>query len=125
MQRSQRPPAVALLRTSALALAALALTACGQSTAPSASSSSSSPQRPELRPISQSPLRVAGTGFRSGEKVRLVADAPHKQVKHTRADSSGSFRTTFPELSGCGSITITATGSKGSRAEFNFSQIAC
>jgi hypothetical protein len=122
MQRSQRPSAVALLRTGALALAALALTACGQSAAPSASSTS--PQRPELRPTSQSPLRVAGTGFRPGEKVRLVADAPHKQVKNARADSSGSFTAAFPGLS-CGSITVTATGSKGSRAEFNFSQIAC
>jgi len=105
-----------------LALVALALSACGQSAAPSASSSSS--QRPELRPVSQSPLTVEGTGFRPSENVRLVADAPHKQVKNARADSSGNFKATFPET-GCGSITVTATGSEGSRAEFNFSQIAC
>jgi hypothetical protein len=74
--------------------------------------------------VGQSPLRVAGSGFRPGEKVRLVADAPHKQVKNTRADSSGSFTADFPEVS-CGSVTVTATGSQGSRAEFNLSQIAC
>ena len=112
------------LPVAALVLAAVALTACGgRSSAPSASTTSA--QRPELRPVSQSPLRVEGTGFRPGEDVRIEVDAPNGRAKHTRASSSGSFTTDISELTGCGSVTVTATGSQGTVAEFNFSQIAC
>jgi hypothetical protein len=112
------------LPVAALVLGAVALTACGgRSSAPSASTTSA--QRPELRPVSQSPLRVAGTGFRPGEEVRIEVDAPNGQAKQTRANSSGRFTTNISELTGCGSVTVTATGSQGSNAEFNFSQIAC
>jgi hypothetical protein len=75
--------------------------------------------------VSQSPLRVEGTGFQPGEEVRIEVDAPNGQTKHTRASSGGSFTTDISELTGCGSVTVTATGSQGSVAEFNFSQIAC
>ena len=75
--------------------------------------------------MSQSPLRVEGTGFRPGEQVRIEVDAPNGRAKHARASSSGSFTADISELTGCGSVTVTATGSQGSRAEFNFSQIAC
>jgi hypothetical protein len=107
----------------AVMLAGLALTACGQSAAPSGSTSS--PQRPQLKPASQSPLRVAGTGFPPGEKVHLVATGQETHAKDTRADSSGNFTTSFPRPTSCGSVTVTARGSQGSRAEFNLSQIAC
>ena len=111
-------------RTSALALAALALSACGggQSAAPSASGSS---QHPQLKPVSQSPLRVSGTGFRPGEKVHLAVNGPETHAKDTRADSSGNFTTSLSKPSSCGSLTVTATGSQGSHAEFNLSEIAC
>jgi hypothetical protein len=36
-----------------------------------------------------------------------------------------SFETAFHGLKACDSVTVAAVGSKGSRAEFNFSQIAC
>jgi hypothetical protein len=115
---------VALWRTGALALAALAMSACGGQTA-APSGSTSSPQRPQLKPVSQSPLRVAGSGFLPGEQVHLVANGPESHAKDTRADSSGRFTTSFPRPSSCGSVTVTARGSQGSRAEFNLSQIAC
>lgn len=75
--------------------------------------------------MSQSPLRVEGTGFRPGEEVRIEVDAPNGRAKQTRASSGGSFTTDISALTGCGSVTVTATGSQGSHAEFNFSQIAC
>lgn|SRR4029078_3752234 len=111
------------LPVAALVLGALVLTACGgRASAPSPSTTS---QRAELHPVSQSPLRVEGTGFQPGEEVRIEVDAPNGQTKHTRASSGGSFTTDISELTGCGSVTVTATGSQGSVAEFNFSQIAC
>lgn len=75
--------------------------------------------------MSQHPLRVEGTGFRPGEDVRIEVDTGNGQAKHARADSSGSFTADITELTGCGSVTVTATGSQGSKAQFNFSQIAC
>jgi len=112
------------LPVAALVLGALVLTACGgRASAPSPSTTSA--QRAELHPVSQSPLRVEGTGFQPGEEVRIEVDAPNGQTKHTRAGSGGSFTTDISELTGCGSVTVTATGSQGSVAEFNFSQIAC
>jgi hypothetical protein len=114
------------LPVAALVLGALVLTACGgRASAPSPSTTSAQQQRPELLPVSQSPLKVEGTGFQPGEEVRIEVDAPNGQAKHTRASSSGSFTTDISELTGCGSVTVTATGSQGSVAEFNFSQIAC
>ena len=111
------------LPVAAFLLAAVTLTACGgRASAPSPSTTS---QRAELHPVSQSPLRVEGTGFQPGEEVRIEVDAPNGQTKHTRASSGGSFTTDISELTGCGSVTVTATGSQGSVAEFNFSQIAC
>jgi hypothetical protein len=114
----------ALFRSALPAIAALALAACGGQ-AGEPPGSTSSPQRPQLKPVSQSPLRVAGTGFRPGEKVHLLASGPGTHAKDVRADSSGSFTTDLSRPSSCGSVTVRATGSQGSRAEFNLSQIAC
>jgi hypothetical protein len=112
------------LPVAVLVLGALALTACGgRASAPSPSTTSA--QRPELHPVSQNPLRIEGTGFRPGEEVRIEVDAPNGLAKHARASSSGSFTADITELTGCGSVTVTATGSQGTQAEFNFSQIAC
>ena len=63
---------------------------------------------------------VAGTGFRSGEIVRLTG-VPMRQV---RASAKGTFTVRF-RSDPCSSLTITATGSKGSRAAVNYSQFSC
>jgi hypothetical protein len=109
----------------ALALAVLALAACGGGQSAAPSGSSSWPQRPELKPVSESPLRVAGSGFQPGEKVHLAVNGPETHAKDTRADSSGNFTTSLSQPSSCGSLTVTATGSQGSHVEFNLSEIAC
>jgi hypothetical protein len=80
---------------------------------------------PQLKPVSQSPLRVAGSGFQPGEKVHLALNGPETHVKDTRADSSGNFTVSLSKPSSCGSLTVTASGSKGSHAGFNLSEIAC
>ena len=63
---------------------------------------------------------VAGTGFRSGEVVRLTG----VPVKRVRASAKGTFTIRFG-IDPCRSFTVTATGSKGSRASVNYSQFSC
>ena len=63
---------------------------------------------------------VAGTGFKSGEVVRLTG-VPVRQV---RASAKGTFTVRFGG-DPCRSLTVTATGSKGSRAAVNYSQFSC
>jgi len=63
---------------------------------------------------------LAGTRFRSGEIVRLTG-VPVRQV---RASANGTFTVRF-HSDPCRSFTVTATGSKGSRAAVNYSQFNC
>jgi hypothetical protein len=63
---------------------------------------------------------VVGTGFRSGELVRFRG-IPVRQV---RASARGTFTIRFGS-DPCSSLSITATGSKGSRAAVNYSQFNC
>ena len=68
---------------------------------------------------------VEGTGFRPDEKITLAAKGRQSSLATARADGSGEFEATFHGLQNCDSVTVVAVGSKGSRAEFNLSQIAC
>jgi hypothetical protein len=63
---------------------------------------------------------VAGTGFRSGEVVRFTG----VPVRRVQASAKGTFTIRF-RSDPCSSLTITATGSKGSRAAVNYSQFSC
>ena len=83
-------------------------------------------ERPRLAPYAQNPLSVRGTGFRPHERVRVAVkgvEAP--ETLTARASAKGVFFVGFRHVSGCDSVTVTASGSKGSRASFNLSQIAC
>ena len=115
-------------RTSAaLALVALAVGGCGSHDPSTSSSDTTRPKaaRAQISPVQQQPLVVTGTGFHPGEKVTLSAKGLHSSHATARADDSGEFEATFHGLKNCDSVTVTAVGSKGSRAEFNLSQIAC
>ncbi len=114
---------MALWRTSVVAALALVASACGQAAEPS--SSKSSVARPQLAPVQQRPLTVKGTGFQPGEKVRLAAKGLESSYAHATADAAGTFEATFHGVDGCDSVTVSAVGSKGSRTDFNLSQIAC
>ena len=119
-------------RTSAaLALAALVVVGCGHD--PSAGSpgttetavTEATTSRAQISPVQSQPLAVKGTGFQPGEKVTLSAKGLQSSHATATADSSGELEATFHGLKNCDSVTVTAVGSKGSRAEFNLSQIAC
>jgi hypothetical protein len=120
---------VALWRTSA-ALALVALVAgCGHDPSPGATDATgptgTTAARPQITPVEQQPLVVEGTGFHRGEKVALTAKGLQSSRATARADVSGEFEATFHGLKNCDSVTVVAAGSKGSRAQFNLSQIAC
>jgi hypothetical protein len=116
---------VARWRTSA-ALALLALVAGGCGHDPSAgSTASTAAARPQLVPVQQQPLRVKGTGFRPGEKVRLSAKGVRSSAATATADTAGEFEATLRGLKSCDSVNVYAVGSSGSRAQFNLSSIAC
>jgi hypothetical protein len=117
---------VARWRTSA-ALAAVALVAgCGHDPSPGArGATGTTASRPQIVPVQQQPLVVKGTGFQPGEKVALAAKGLQSSRATARADGSGEFESTFHGLKNCDSVTVVAVGSKGSRAQFNLSQIAC
>ena len=105
-------------RTSAAAAAVvLVATACGH-----ASESASQPtgtSRPQLTPTGQLPLTVKGTGFRPQEKVRVAAKGTQSTSTAVIADPSGTFVVRLHGLKSCDSVTVVATGSSGSHAEFN------
>jgi hypothetical protein len=64
---------------------------------------------------------VAGTGFKSGEVVRLTG-IPVRQV---RASARGTFTIRLRSVDPCNGLSVTAIGNKGSRAAVNYSQLLC
>jgi hypothetical protein len=117
---------VARWRTSAaLATVALVATACGQGTGTPEAVRDVTTTRPTLAPTGQTPLTVTGMNFRPHEHVRLAAKGLESANAVATADESGSFTVRFHGLKACDSVTVTAVGSKGSRTEFNLSQIVC
>lgn len=64
---------------------------------------------------------IAGTGFKSGEVVRLSG----VNVRQVRASARGTFTIRLRSVDPCNSLSVTAIGSKGSRAAVNYSQLYC
>jgi hypothetical protein len=125
------PPAVERWRTRAVlaavvlvAIAALIATVVGQ-TSGSSSREPKAVRQAQIVPMAQSPLTVKGMGFGPGERVRLVVKGSEGGALTAKAGKDGSFAAAFRGVNGCDSVTVTAAGSKGSRASFNLSQIAC
>jgi hypothetical protein len=104
---------VALLAALA-SVAALGLAAAG----------SSAGSRPELDVVSTEPFRVAGTGFASYERVRVTATLDGETAVVTRrAGLRGRWWARFAD-DAC-SVTVRATGSRGSKASLAFDQFLC
>ena len=114
-------------RTSgALAFLALLAAGCGHVVSSPATQARTAAANPQLELVSQQPLTVRGSGFESRERVALAANGTlQRSDRSVIADADGSFTATFKDLTRCDSFNVEAAGSKGSRAEFNLSQIAC
>jgi hypothetical protein len=120
----RRRPAVAPWLTSLLVGAVLAASGCGPAS-DRAGGPAPTVARPTLSPVQQQPLTVVGRDFQPGEHVVLAAKGLRSEKAEADADESGAFTVSFQQLKPCDSITVVATGSKGSRASFNLSQTAC
>lgn len=115
----------ALIAAGALALAGAAVAAVVASDSGSPKQKQAQDARVRLLPVGQKPLRVKGTGFVPGERVRLTLGGGTGLGRTVRAGSDGSFTAVFRNVDACDSVTAEARGSKGSRASFNFSQLTC
>jgi hypothetical protein len=84
---------------------------------------------PKLRLVDASPLRIVGSGFSSGERVRVRARAGGaKRTRHVRANADGRFRVRFARLAQdpCSeSMSATAVGSDGHRATLKHVRRQC
>ena len=110
-------------RTSAAAVAVVLLaTACGSPDLRTGSATGALPGSAHLAPAGQKPLKARGTGFLPVEHVQVSTSG---KTVNTVADSQGSFVVSFPGVSSCESVTVTASGDEGSHAEFNLSQVNC
>jgi hypothetical protein len=81
-------------------------------------------RRAQLAVLGQSPLVLRGSHFRARERVRLAVKGRTSRLI-ARAGAKGGFLAVFKDVLGCDSVTVVATGSKGSRASLNFSQLVC
>ncbi len=83
--------------------------------------------RARLIPVSLAPLTVKGSGFKSGETVTVRStDNTVKTLRTVKASAAGSFVVRLgTSADRCNGGTILATGSKGSKASLNFSQVVC
>lgn len=78
-----------------------------------------SPATLTLRKAQPVPI-IAGAGFKSRELVRFKG----VPVSPVRAAANGTFVVRLRAADACG-LSITAIGSKGSRAALNYSQLLC
>ena len=63
------------------------------------------------------PITVKGTGFKAGERVKVVVRSPAVHRKTVTASRRGRFTAAFRASTGkCSAIHALATGNKGSRA---------
>ena len=73
-----------------------------------------------LRLVEAQGVTFRGTGFRSGERVRVDVIAQRRWSATVVADSKGVFTVTFPRAhdNACAEFGATAIGNRGSRASF-------
>jgi hypothetical protein len=83
--------------------------------------------RARLVPLVGATFRVRGSGFRARERVRVTvtASAGDPVVRRVRATGRGTFVLAFSGIEACGGVAGAATGSRGSRASFQFSTFTC
>ena len=75
---------------------------------------------------SGAPLRVAGSSFLAGERVRVSAIRTRKASKVVTANSSGRFTVTLNMgYDRCNGLLVTATGSLGSRVTLKRPELMC
>ena len=105
------------------------LAGAGLAAAAGAGSASSCLRSASLRLVDGDPVRIAGTGFCAGERVRVRArtGGVHR-VRRVRADDGGEFRVRFAALTHdpCNTPVIASAWSGGDlRASLKHAQKLC
>jgi hypothetical protein len=113
----------ALAAVALVAAAAVIATVVGP-TSGSSSRRDKEVRRAQLAVLGQSPLVVRGSHFKARERVRLAVKGRAGRLT-ARAGAKGGFVAVFKNVYGCDSVTVVASGSRGSRASVNFSQYVC
>jgi len=83
--------------------------------------------RARLLPEMGAQFRVRGSGFKPRERVRVTVTRTNSSVgvtRRVRATGRGTFALAF-SVRACDGVTAVATGSRGSRASFQFSTLGC
>jgi hypothetical protein len=108
----------AVVAAGAVTLAALAASERGDN--------DSAASKPRLS-VDFAPFVVAGSGFRAGETVRVIVRGAVASTRTAKASGAGRISVRFPGLTDeCPRfLIVTATGDKGSRAQFRRMPPAC
>jgi len=82
---------------------------------------------PSLGLVDRAPLRVAGSGFRPRELIRVTARALTQETDTVRATAAGRIVVAFEEVSlePCEAATVAAVGARGSRASLKVAPRLC
>jgi hypothetical protein len=85
------------------------------------------PVRVSVSVLSTSPVAVRGAGFKPRERIVVNVVAGVHLRKQTTATAGGAFRLVFGRLkpNACAGISISAVGTRGSRAEYRRSPGVC
>ena len=80
-----------------------------------------------LHLVDTAPVKVRGTRFVPGERVRVTAISMSKKMKRVVAGRAGRFAVGFAGLAydRCSGLLVTAVGSEGSLARFRLPQPLC
>lgn len=80
-----------------------------------------------LHLVDTAPVKVRGTRFVPGERVRVTAISMSKKTKRVVAGRAGRFAVGFAGLAydRCSGLLVTAVGSEGSLARFRLPQPLC
>jgi hypothetical protein len=99
----------------------------GGSNAPTAKTGASAlAGKARIMPVGMNPLKIKGTGFVPGERVRVTETSGPRVTRMVTAGARGGFVVALPVsvAQRCGA-NVVAKGDKGSRAGFNLAQFTC
>jgi hypothetical protein len=83
-------------------------------------------KRPTLRILELAPVRIQGTNFKPGERVKLLINAGGPVAKSVRAGPRGGFTTRLDvSVRGCDGLVVQAIGGRGSRAMTDVTRPGC
>jgi hypothetical protein len=112
------------------AIAAIALVVCVSAIGVAAGAldrGSTSTRTARLHLADAAPLKLRGTGFVAGERVRVTVTAETRRTKRVSADRSGRFVTRVAGVGydRCNGLLAQAVGSEGSLARLKLPQPLC